>query len=148
MSGGSNRSTTIVPSHVKKEIPSIHVSAKRKPESIAAEIKRRFLPWFEEVYAACLEEADRRTKESLVAVLNWAKVNKAAGRVSIAHEYFYCGPGQSVRVEQRDGDEVAEVRVRAKSPDEVAVLIKALADHRERGKQEALHITPTKDTNK
>lgn len=53
---------------------SIKVSAGRKPEVIAADIKRRFFPAAKAVYAACLKRAKQADDYGLQCAINAAKI--------------------------------------------------------------------------
>lgn len=64
----------------EKGSPDISVAVSRGPEVIAKEIKRRFLPEYERIWARCKKKADSYQRDNDTANAQWEEVCKLLGK--------------------------------------------------------------------
>jgi hypothetical protein len=126
---GEVRSETITPSSLydpKESRPSISVAWNRGPEVIAKEIKRRFLPEYERIYARCAEKAASYQKHENESRANWQAICSAI-KVDPNHNRHYVTTNdkenRSVTIENRNGSAYIETYCNA---DQLVKIIAAL----------------------
>lgn len=103
---GDVRKETIFPASLydpKEGQPSISVAASKTPEQIAKDIKRRFLPEYERIYARCKAKADDYQAHEDKSESQWAKVCKLIG-CDPKRASKYCKFGENyLTIENRNG---------------------------------------------
>jgi hypothetical protein len=106
----------------------ISVARNRPPEKIAADLQRRFLPWYTAAYAEQAEQAarqnDSRTRQQEVTVELAALLGDDAARRSQSDPNQVYAPG--VTVDVHSGGETASVQLRYKSIKVVKAVLRAL----------------------
>jgi len=106
----------------------ITIARNRPPEKIAAEIERRFLPWYLAAYAEQLKRAEQRNasrnRQQDVTVELAALLGPEAGRRMQSNPNQIYAPGLTVDV--HGGGETASVELRYKSITVVKAVLRAL----------------------
>jgi hypothetical protein len=124
---GEVRSETITPSSLydpKESSPSISVAWNRGPEVIAKEIKRRFLPEYERIYARCAEKAASYQKHENESRQNWENICAAIGKDTRHNRHYVSAGGDlNVTVENRNGSAHIEMYCNA---DQLVKIIRIL----------------------
>ena len=107
----------------------ISVARNRPPEKIAADLQRRFLPWYTAAYAEQVAQAARqdarRTRQQEVTVELAALLGDESTRRLQGNPTQAYGPGVTVEVDS--GGETASVQLRGKSIKTVKAVLRALA---------------------
>jgi hypothetical protein len=106
----------------------ISIARNRTPEKIAADLQRRFLPWYTAAYAEQAERAarqnDRRNRQQEVTVELAALLGDDATRRLQSNPNQVYAPGLTVDV--HGGGETASVELRYKSIKVVKAVLRAL----------------------
>lgn len=128
MERGEVKAETIYPNSLydpKETSPEISVAWARGPEAIAKEIKRRFLPEYERIYARCFEKAASYQKHEDEARATWESVcAEIACDSRHNRHYVNAGGDLNLTVENRNGSIHIEGYV--KTPDQLKGIIDAL----------------------
>jgi hypothetical protein len=105
---GELRFETIYPNSLydpKESAPSITISLAKSPELIAKDIKRRFLPEYERIFARCAEKAQSHQAHEDNSRSQWQEVCEAL-RLDPKHNVHYVSTGKdsrSVSLSNRNG---------------------------------------------
>ena len=106
----------------------ISIARNRPPEKIAADLQRRFLPWYTAAYAEQAERAtrqnDRRNRQQEITVELAALLGDDATRRLQSNPNQVYAPGLTVDV--HGGGETASVELRYKSIKVVKAVLRAL----------------------
>lgn len=104
--------------------PDISVAWARGAEVIAKEIKRRFLPEYERIYALALAKATRAQEQINEARANWEAACKVIGASPSGNVHYVESNGKrDLTVENRNGSTYISTYV---TPEQLAHVVKAL----------------------